>query len=100
MEPNYFISNLLNMCIPFLCYYLGIFIRKKVWPGKNSLSLGHQFLLGIPVSLIVVSPLLPVIDTAYKDIPALLITLGIIVEHGMLVNETLSTHLKNLINRT
>ena len=55
-----------------------------------------NLLLGIPVSLVVVSPLLPVIAATYSNVPALLLTLGIVIEHGMLVNETATTHLKKL----
>lgn len=96
MEPNYFLANLFGFGVPFACYYLGIVIRKVVLPGKTSPPLGHQCLLGIPVSLVVVSPLLPVVAAAYSNVPALLLTLGIVIEHGMLVNETATTHLKRL----
>jgi len=95
-EPNYFLANLFGWGAPFVCYYLGIIIRKVVLPGASSPPLSHQFLLGIPVSLVVVSPLLPVVAAAYSDVPALLLTLGIVIEHGMLVNETATTHLKKL----
>jgi fructose-specific phosphotransferase system IIC component len=88
MEPNYSAINILAVMVPFLCYYFGIIVRKKVLSGKDSPPLSHQFLLGVPVSLVVVSPMLPV-----------MITLGIIIEHGMLVNETATVHLKKLISR-
>lgn len=96
MEPNYALFNFLGIAAPFACYYLGIFIRKKVLPGKDSPPLGHQFLLGVPVSLLVVSPMLPVLAAAYSNTPALLVTLGIVIEHGMLVNETATSRLKKL----
>lgn len=99
MEPNYFASNILALVVPFLCYYFGILIRKMAIPGKESPSLKDQFLLGVPVSLIVVSPMLPVIATAYSNPPAVLVMLGIIMEHGMLVNETATLHLKKLGGR-
>ena len=96
MEPNYALANVFGFSVPFACYYVGIVIRKIVLPGKDSPPMGHQLLLGIPVSLIVVSPLLPVIAATYSNIPAFLLTLGIVIEHGMLVNETATTHLKKL----
>lgn len=98
MEPNYSAINLLAMLTPFLCYFFGIVIRKKVLPGKESPPLSHQFLLGIPMSLVVVSPMLPVITAAYSDTSALLVSLGVIIENGMLVNEAATTHLKKLGN--
>ncbi len=96
MEPNYAIGNVLGFALPFSCYFIGIIIRKVVLPGKNSLPLAHQLLLGVPVSLVVVSPLLPVVAAAYSNVPAFLLTLGIVIEHGMLVNETATSHLKKL----
>ena len=96
MEPNYLLTNLIAASIPFGAYYLGILIRKVVWPGEGSPPLYHQCLLGIPVSLVVVSPMLPVLSKTYADLPALLVTLGVIIEHGMLVNETATQQLKKL----
>ena len=96
MEPNYILANLFGFAAPFACYFGGIVIRKVVLPGRQSPPLGHQFLLGVPVSLVVVSPLLPVVAAAYSNLPALLLTFGIVIEHGMLVNETATTHLKRL----
>ena len=96
--PNYFFTNLFLFIVPFASYYLGIIIRKVALPGKNSLPISHQLLLGIPASLVVVSPMLPIIDSAQSNIPALLITFGVIMEHGMLLNETLTAHLKKLLS--
>jgi hypothetical protein len=99
MEPNYSLTNAILFCVPFLCYYFGILIRKIALPGKESPPLGHQFLLGIPVSLVVVSPMLPVISASVSNTSAFLVTLGIIIEHGMLVNETATVHIKKLTSR-
>jgi hypothetical protein len=96
MEPNYAISNIGIVIAPFLCYFAGIIIRKIVLPGRNSPPLHHQLLMGIPVSLVVVSPLLPVIANTISDPASFLVTMGIIMEHGMLVNETATHHLKKL----
>jgi hypothetical protein len=96
MEPNYLLQNILTLLLPFGCYYLGIVLRKVVIPGKESPSLLHQCLLGIPVSLVVVAPMLPVLAKTYSEIPTLCVALGIIIEHGMLVNETATQHLTKL----
>jgi hypothetical protein len=74
-------------------------IRKVAWPGDKSPPFSHQFLLGIPVSLVVVSPMIPVLSRTVSDVPALLITLGIVIEHGMILNETATTQLKKLGQR-
>jgi len=96
MEPNYTLNNILVGSVPFLFYYLGIFIRKVVFPGKESPPLSHQFLLGIPVSLAIVCPLLPVLKSAYGNFSALGVTLAIIIEHGMIVTETATSRMKKL----
>lgn len=96
MEPDYSTINLVMLCVPFVCYNFGIIVRKIALPGKKSPPIGHQFLLGIPVSLVVVSPMLPIIAATVSNTSALLVTLGIIIEHGMLVNETATVHLKKL----
>ena len=80
--------------LAFTAYFIGIVIRKYTIPGKNSLPLSKQFLLGIPASLLVVSPLLSVLNVALSEV-----TLGIIIEHGMLVNETITKKLDELRNR-
>ena len=92
------------MCLfAFGAYYAGIIIRKVALPGKDSPTLGKQLLLGLPVSLVVVTPLLYILNAALhgsvsNQISALA-TLGIIMEHGMILNETLSKHLQALTNR-
>lgn len=97
MPPNYIANNILIFVLSFGSYYLGIFIRKKAMPGSNSPPLKYQFLLGIPVSLLVVSAFIPIIRATLTDW-VLLFTLGLIMEQGMLLNETLTK--KILIERT
>lgn len=87
--------------LAFTAYYIGIIIRKVTIPGKNSPPLLKQFLLGIPASLLVVSPLLSILSIALSQTESnpqtLLATLGLIIEHGMLVNETITKKLNELI---
>lgn len=93
MEPNYLLTNIL-LVLPFGAYYVGILIRYKLW-GNPTSSLGNQFLLGIPASLVVVSPLLVTVIPNLSNVPAYILTLGIVMEHGMVVNETVMSRLKN-----
>lgn len=80
--------------VPFAAYFLGIFIRKYVFPGASDLSLSSLFLLGIPVCLIIVSPLIATLQEAFRNSPAsYLFTIGIIIEHGMIVHETAAKRL-------
>ena len=96
VEPNYSLPNVLLLVVAFAAYFLGIVIRKAAVPGRMRISLSCQLLLGIPVSLLVVSPLLPVLSAADSWSPAWLLTIGVIMEHGMLVNETATYHLNKL----
>jgi hypothetical protein len=99
-EPNFVVQNILLWVVPYLAYFLGIFIRKIVLPGANSPILSHQFLLGIPVGLVIVSPFLTFLRSAMSsDVPIYLFNIGIIIEHGMLVQETATNHLKKLTRR-
>ena len=82
---------------PFVAFFLGIVIRKEVFPGPNSPPLPKQLLMGIPVSLIVVSSLITgVYDGIGEHVPAYVFTLGVVMEHGMLVSETLAKQLEKL----
>lgn len=97
MEPNYFWANVFLGVVPFVAYYCGIFIRKIAMPAKKRTSLAHQCLLGIPVSLVIVSPFLPILNATVSSVPGYLLTIGIIMEHGMLVNETATRHISDLL---
>lgn len=96
---DYIWENFLVILLPFFCYYLGIAIRMAALPGKKKLGIGRQFLLGVPVSLVVVSPFIPIIYNTRTDFPAYLVTLGLIMEHGMIFNETLTYHLSGILKK-
>lgn len=95
-EPSYDLNNIILIGLPFTAYFLGIVIRKVAMPGKTSAPLIHQLLLGIPVSLVVVSPFIPVLTAVNGNLVGFLVTSGVIMEHGMLVNETAVSHLRTL----
>jgi hypothetical protein len=96
MEELWFWQNIAMGVGPFFAYFFGILVRKIVWPGTNSPPLVHQILLGVPMSLVVVSPLLPVLVATRSQLSGFLVTLGVIMEHGMVVNETATYRLKQL----
>ena len=97
MENSWFI-NTLQIGVPFLAYFVGIVVRKLALPGRNSPALKRQILLGVPVSLVIVSPVLTIFGESLHNPSAYLLTVGIIMEHGMLVTETAVKQLKNLID--
>ena len=97
ITDNAWVINTLQVGVPFAAYFVGIIVRKMALPGPNSPSLRCQVLLGVPVSLVIVSPLLTVFGEAIHNLSAYLLTVGIIMEHGMLVTETAAKHLQDLI---
>lgn len=97
IADNPWVINALQIGVPFAAYFVGIIVRKKALPGPNSPPLRRQMLLGIPVSLVIVSPVLTVLGEAIHNLSAYLLTVGIIMEHGMLVTETAVRQLQNLI---
>src|SRR5438270_1655173 len=94
---NPWVINVLQVSIPFMAFFVGIIVRKTALAGPNSPSLRCQLLLGVPVSLVIVSPLLAVFGQAIHDLSAYLLTVGIIMEHGMLVTETAVKQLQTLL---
>jgi len=100
MEPSVLLINFVNLGVPFLAYFLGIIIRKVALPGKDSPPLSKQLLLGIPISLVIVAPTLAILkNTLTTDLGTYLLTVGVIMEHGMIVTETAMKHMKNLIKK-
>ena len=95
MEPSYFLVNAALIVVPFIAYFFGVLIRGLTTRSNSDLSLGLQFLLGIPVSMFVVSILLPVSIAASSSAAGYIGTLGVIMEHGIVWNETLTSRLRN-----
>ena len=95
MDPSYLLMNVAITVVPFACYYFGIAVRKVVLPGRHSAPWSHQLLLGVPLSMTVVGPLMPVLGKSIGDLSALLVTLGIIIEHGMVLNEAAAGMLRD-----
>ena len=92
-EGPFIIQVLLLGILPFMVYYLGVYIKITVFPSENSAPLKHQFLLAIPLSIAVITPLLVTIGPALNDtnsIAGYLATIGIIMEHGMFMNEAVA----------
>jgi len=87
-DGNTLAINLLKLGVPFAAFFVGIVIRKTALPGKDSPALGRQCLLGVPVSLVIVSPLLNIFSDNLNQMTTYLATLGLVIEHGMLVMET------------
>lgn len=96
-ESAFFTQIFLIGVIPFLSYFLGVYIRNFAFPSAGSPSLKAQFLIAIPLSIGIISPLLLTLGSAISDTQSLsgyLVTIGVIMEHGMFMNEALAKRLQ------
>jgi hypothetical protein len=100
MEPNYTVANILLFVLPFGAYYIGILIRRYALPGDSSSTLICQFLLGIPMSIGVVTAILATVNPNTSNVLGYLSTLGIIMEHGMVLNEAVISRLSDRAKQT
>jgi uncharacterized membrane protein len=81
--------------LPFCAYFLGVIIRTTTFPAQKSLKLWQQLLIAIPLSILIVAPLIKILGNAISDDwPGYLLTIGIIIEHGMFMNEALATKIE------
>ena len=101
IEPNLVLNSLVTLGLPFLAYFLGIIIRKVALPGKDSPPLKHQLMLGVPMSMIIVGPSVAAVGNAVRsDVGAFLFIMGVLMEHGMLVQETVTRELQERLKGT
>ncbi len=96
MEWKYSAQNAVIAIAPFLGYFLGVILRRVSFPGKHSLPLGRQFVLGIPVALVVIAFFSPALHMTSSDLMGFLMTIGLLIEHGMLLNEPVTYRLSRL----
>ncbi len=84
--------------IPYGSYFFGIYIRKRYMPEKDSPTLKVLMVIGIPVCLLIVTPILIAAKESLVTVNyAYLLTIGIIIEHGMVVHETAITRLSQKV---
>jgi hypothetical protein len=96
MEWKYSAQNAVVAIAPFLGYFLGVILRRVAFPGKHSLPLGRQIVLGIPVALVVIAVFSPALHITSANLTGFLMTIGLLVEHGMLLNEPVTYRLSRL----
>lgn len=103
-SPPFFANILITVklfIIPYGAYFFGIYIRNKYMPEKDSPNLRTLMILGVPVCLIIVSPILIAAKESLATITyAYFLTVGIIMEHGMVVHETAIARIKEKVTET
>jgi hypothetical protein len=83
--------------VPYAAYFLGILVRHRVSIAPDRPKLGDQLLLGIPMALVIVSPMLAGID--YTNRAAFLTVTGYIILHGMTLNEAATKKMQEVLQR-
>lgn len=86
--------------IPYGSYFFGIYVRNKYLPERHSPGLRALMIIGIPICLVIISPILIAAEESLATITyAYFLTIGIIMEHGMVVHETAITRIKKRIKK-
>lgn len=94
---------LLIIGVSFAMYYLGIVLRFYTFPGENPMPLGRQCAMGFIFAFPLVTSFLLVLRQAFfgaevNEVAALAI-MGILLEHGFVMNDTWTQKLKTIIDR-
>lgn len=84
--------------VPFAAYMVGIYVRNLVLPEAASPSLKSLVILGIPIYLVAVCPMLMAAENNLVNLGyGYLLTIGIVMEHGMIVHETAIARINQLL---
>ncbi len=86
--PNYMLSNILVLVLGFGCYFLGILVRCKGFPGPKTPRLSQQLWMSILVAPLTLGAMVPVIQASMTSLGSALLMIGLIIEQGAVVNET------------
>jgi hypothetical protein len=73
--------------LPYLAYFIGIFINNRVWGDRNEISISQQLWLGVPCSLVIST--IYILTYLQKNFPSVdltyAMTMGIIMFNGFSV---------------
>jgi hypothetical protein len=84
--------------VPFAAYMVGIFVRNRFMPESASPSLKSLMILGLPIYLVAVCPMLMAAERSLANLDyGYLLTIGIVMEHGMIVHETAIARINQLL---
>lgn len=79
--------NFLIWGIPYLAYFLGIIIRKKVSPSEDSPKLSKQLWAGIPAAVGVVLAYNNLFEDALVSMKSYISLMYVIMQQGMFSHE-------------
>ncbi len=103
MGTLFTIESLTVISVSFGAYFLGIFLRFIALPGKDPMPLGRQYAIGFVLSFAIVTPFLVIMRIAFfgseTNAATALATIGIILEHGFVMNDTWTRKIDEMINR-
>jgi len=84
--------------VPFTAYMVGICVRNRFLPEAASPSLKSLMILGLPIYLVAVCPMLMAAEHNLVNLGyGYLLTIGIVMEHGMIVHETAIARINQLL---
>lgn len=84
--------------VPFAAYMIGIYVRNRFLPEAASPSLKSLIILGLPIYLVAVCPMLMAAEHNLVNLGyGYLLTIGIVMEHGMIVHETAIARINQLL---
>lgn len=87
-EGSFVLQNLVIWGGAVSSYYFGITIRKYGFSNLDTPPILKQFLVAIPICILVVAPFVAALQGATSaNLAAFLVTSAVIMEHGMFLNE-------------
>lgn len=97
------IESLTVIAVCFATYFLGIVLRYFALPGKNPMPLRQQCAIGFVLAFAIVGPFLVVMRAAFfgaeTNAATAFATIGVILEHGFVMNNTLTREIRRMVSR-
>src|SRR3712207_5255287 len=105
VQDTFFIVELLVLIkvyvAPYLAFSLGIYIRNQCLPETHPPTLKKLLLLGVPVYFVAVAPILLAAQEILTELSyGYMLTLGLVMEQGMVVHETAASRMAQAIKHS
>lgn len=106
-EMSLFSQVVIFFIIPIMCYFIGILFRHRFFRDDSDPSLGTQLAMGVFGTFFIVLPISGVSSvaltssatpTTLAEITAYVVSMGVIMERGLLVHESISKRIDTARN--
>jgi hypothetical protein len=98
-EPSVLLESVKFYLLCYAAYFIGIVIRNLSFPDAASPPLKKLLLLGVPICLTVITSAVASLEKTITTPAAYLYTIGIVMEHGMIVHETVISRVAEAVKR-